>query len=264
MQGSIGAKCSEVGCYAMVVKPERYCSTHKKQSAPIKTEKPRLALYNTDAWRKTRLSFLARNPLCNRCGEAASIVHHIKTARDHPELQHDFDNLESLCFACHQRETSEEILVRSRSLGLPVGQRFACKTTAIVGPPYAGKTALARRSMSPSDILIDLDELTIATTSAIGGATNRALLPYLIDVRRYMVERLMRRPLEVACAWLVYQAPLLQQREELRSAGADVVLLMPSAEECYDRACLSDKAKGREQHLLALIDRWYFDFEPDA
>jgi 5-methylcytosine-specific restriction enzyme A len=262
MQGSIGVKCSEVGCYAMVVEPERYCSTHKKQAAPIKTDKPRLALYNTDAWRKTRVAFLARNPLCNRCGEGALIVHHIKTARDYPELQHDFDNLEALCFACHQRETGEEIQTRRHSLGLPAGQRFTCKTTAIVGPPGAGKRALVVNSMGACDVVIDLDAIGATLTNGQPYDTNHALLPYLLDVRRYAVERLMRKPLEVACAWLIYGAPLLQQRQELRDAGADVVLLMPTLEQCYD-SILFKETDVRTEKRLSLVDAWFHAYEPD-
>jgi 5-methylcytosine-specific restriction enzyme A len=259
MTGSIGSKCAELGCYAMVVAPQRYCSTHKKQSAYKKVTKERLPLYNTAAWKNARLAFLSTHPLCNRCGAPASIVHHIKSARDHPELRLDPDNFESLCFACHQTETGEEIAGRRYALGLPPGRRFVCKATAIVGPPGAGKTTLALKSAGSNDIIVDLDRLNEALTVSTGHAINRSLLGILLDIRREVIDRLMTAPCPVQRAWLIFTAPLASQREELTEAGAEVLLLNPGRDVCYCRV-ENDTTRGDIGRQLELVDAWYEQF----
>jgi 5-methylcytosine-specific restriction endonuclease McrA len=263
MTGSIGSKCAELGCYAMVVAPQRYCSTHKKQSAYKKVTKERLPLYNTAAWKNARLAFLSTHPLCNRCGAPASIVHHIKTAREHPELRFDADNLEALCFGCHQSETASEIAERRGSLGLPIGKRFACNATAIVGPPAAGKTTLALQSAGSNDIVVDLERIAGALTTGEGHAINRSLLGVLLDVRGMILERLMTSPCPVQRAWLVMSAPTAAQRRELVDAGSNVLLLNPGRDVCYGR--IESSAGGSDVfRRLELVDEWFEKYTDDG
>ena len=57
--------------------------------------------YKKACWVKCRDFFLRANPLC-KCGKMAVVVHHkqeIKLGGD----KLDFDNLESMCSACHNR-----------------------------------------------------------------------------------------------------------------------------------------------------------------
>jgi 5-methylcytosine-specific restriction endonuclease McrA len=48
-----------------------------------------------------RRIWLMRNPACNRCGLAGEEVHHIVARKDAPHRWDDWNNLESLCHACH-------------------------------------------------------------------------------------------------------------------------------------------------------------------
>lgn len=66
-------------------------------------------LYKTSRWLKLRKMKLAANPLCERCLRAgafvpASIVHHKIEAKDDISKFYDFDNLESICQSCHNKE----------------------------------------------------------------------------------------------------------------------------------------------------------------
>lgn len=265
MSGKVGSKCGEVGCFAMVVPPARFCASHKRSaSSHITSAKPRLELYNTAAWKQTRIAYLARHPLCNRCGDAASIVHHIKGAREHVEDRLNWNNLEALCFNCHQSETAGEIQVRRLSLGLPVGRRFACATTAIVGPPGGGKTTLATKSAGSGDVVIDLDLLSLALTTNAMYGRNRSLLSYLLTVRRAAIEALMVQPCAVVHAWLVFTAPLRRQREELAEAGAEVLMLNPGREECYARIAADTRRSAGVEAQLQLVDDWFDEFEADG
>jgi 5-methylcytosine-specific restriction protein A len=62
--------------------------------------------YCSSAWLRLRASFLASFPLCRPCKakgvtKAAEHVHHVRPRKTHPDLALDWDNLESICQACH-------------------------------------------------------------------------------------------------------------------------------------------------------------------
>ena len=64
-------------------------------------------------WRKLSERFRKHNPLCKNCYtlgrvEPAVDVHHIKPIRTHPELRLEWENLMSLCRACHDMIEREE------------------------------------------------------------------------------------------------------------------------------------------------------------
>lgn len=69
--------------------------------------------YYSRRWKKLRHYKLIQNPLCERCLKkgfynAAKIVHHKEYITDLNYLDDyvffNIDNLESLCFDCHQKE----------------------------------------------------------------------------------------------------------------------------------------------------------------
>lgn len=41
---------------------------------------------------------------CEECGELGKAIHHILLVREHPELQHEFNNLIFLCIPCHRQK----------------------------------------------------------------------------------------------------------------------------------------------------------------
>lgn len=66
-------------------------------------------LYNSVAWRKLRLAYMAsKNWICERCGAVATICHHRRhltaTNADNATIALNFDNLEALCQTCHNLE----------------------------------------------------------------------------------------------------------------------------------------------------------------
>lgn len=70
-------------------------------------------------WRKVRALKVEKDPFCERCLRKKpklyvpikvkingnyGVVHHIKPISTHPHLRLVMDNLESLCFVCHEIE----------------------------------------------------------------------------------------------------------------------------------------------------------------
>lgn len=71
------------------------------------------AFYNSKAWKTCRDTYAKKRCyLCERCGAPANIVHHKnrvspETIND-PKVLLNFENLELLCHACHQKEHEQE------------------------------------------------------------------------------------------------------------------------------------------------------------
>ena len=78
--------------------------------------------YKTTVWRRLRLLALQRdNYLCQECLRKKRItkateIHHIKPIASHSELALSLDNLESLCWDCHEatkpRRVADDLPVR--------------------------------------------------------------------------------------------------------------------------------------------------------
>lgn len=71
-------------------------------------------IYNTQRWRNLRNSHLMKSPLCEVCGkELATQVHHIDafmkyTGDKRLEKAYDYNNLMSICDACHHKLHNNE------------------------------------------------------------------------------------------------------------------------------------------------------------
>jgi 5-methylcytosine-specific restriction protein A len=62
-------------------------------------------------WRRFRIGFLARNPLCADCERRelltpATEVHHVAKVADRPDLRFDPANVMALCQPCHSARTA--------------------------------------------------------------------------------------------------------------------------------------------------------------
>lgn len=91
--------CSEPSCNK-ITKGGR-CSKHRDTRGRDKS-----TFYGGRPWRRTRKLKLNLEPDCERCGQPANEVHHIKPRREctHYEM-YEIDNLESLCKPCHDAAT---------------------------------------------------------------------------------------------------------------------------------------------------------------
>ena len=69
--------------------------------------------YSSARWKKCRAAYLSINPFCERCKRLglvrpAELVHHKiyldDSSYSDPGVSLNFENLEALCFDCHQAE----------------------------------------------------------------------------------------------------------------------------------------------------------------
>ena len=99
--------CHHPGCPSLVYDGSGYCADHQgdKVERYQRDDRRTSSQRGYDAhWRKVRALKLRMNPLCERCGMVAQVVHHIKEVDARPDLRLDLGNLESLCRRCHEIE----------------------------------------------------------------------------------------------------------------------------------------------------------------
>ena len=99
--------CRKPGCNTLTTDRSGYCDEHRSYGEQRRrdffkklNEQRQSASrrgYGAE-WRKLREAKLKANPLCEKCGAPASVVHH----KDHNQFNDFWDNLESVCRACHE------------------------------------------------------------------------------------------------------------------------------------------------------------------
>jgi 5-methylcytosine-specific restriction protein A len=102
--------CVEQGCPRLAINGASRCKEHykeqtKKRFRMIKKNPDIAKLYNSRLWRNLRYNKLYQDPLCIECGKEANEVDHIMKHRGDRTLFYDWDNLQSMCKACHARKT---------------------------------------------------------------------------------------------------------------------------------------------------------------
>ena len=107
--------CVISGCPALVEIGTSFCPEHKylAQKATDKRRGSSAQRGYGNRWRRYRLGYLARNPLCVECRkqkrvEAATVVDHIRPHKGNMKLFWDMKNHQGLCASCHSRKTATE------------------------------------------------------------------------------------------------------------------------------------------------------------
>lgn len=113
--------CAAPMCPGLVQPPVRYCERHahlEKKIAKRRYEEKRndetWMLYQTPEWKRFRAWFLTQNVICQliedgrRCTNVATVVHHLKAVRKHPELLLVASNCVGLCAGHHDHRPGED------------------------------------------------------------------------------------------------------------------------------------------------------------
>lgn len=94
-----------------------------------------ISFYKAKRWKDCRKAYLQANPLCERClakvpaeYNASKYVHHVTELNadnvNDPKIAYGFDNLQALCFSCH--EEIHERKVKRRYKVEPDGSITIC------------------------------------------------------------------------------------------------------------------------------------------
>lgn len=220
--------------------------------------------YGAD-WRRLRLTFLDANPLCRFCAdtgrvEAATVVDHIITIADRPDLRLDWSNLRPLCKPCHDRHTAREQAFGGKASRRPEWLRPSAVPLHIVcGPPASGKTHWVSEHASADDLVLDLDEIA-ASLSGLGphAWTSQWLDPALRE-RNELLGRLSRTSTTWPAAWLIISEPRAENRQwwfdKLRPETITVLETCP--EICRSRIRHDPERADRIDAVNAVVLRWW-------
>jgi len=108
--------CQRAGCPALIREGTR-CEKHRKSEMRERNEQEHRLIYKTARWKRLRMmklrdaSFCELADLCvQRTGHpaVATVVDHIKSTAEFPELAYDWDNLRSCCKPCHDARTARD------------------------------------------------------------------------------------------------------------------------------------------------------------
>jgi len=104
--------CRFAGCSNKTRNAGSWCDAHLKNNPSVdsirqRRQDPTNKLYKRVAWQRMRQLMLASNPMCTRlingavCPNPATLVHHLRSPREAPELFTEATNLVCLCASCH-------------------------------------------------------------------------------------------------------------------------------------------------------------------
>ena len=157
--------------------------------------------YDSKEWRKTREAYLqSQHYICERCGGAASVVHHIRYIKpwnvNDPDITLNWDNLKAVCEKCHAEEHSQDMKARGQAARLN-GIAFddegnvikQANVFLVCGSPASGKTTYVAQHKSGKDLVVDLDYLCAALNGETGNVhlNHAPILSVALEVRELPV-----------------------------------------------------------------------------
>jgi hypothetical protein len=103
--------CSAVMCPVLLSNGERYCEKHaarvREQTNEGRRSDEVRRWYKTVRWLNFQRWFIRHHPICQRvidgkrCQQIATVVHHLLSPRDRPDLFTNEENCRALCVTHH-------------------------------------------------------------------------------------------------------------------------------------------------------------------
>lgn len=220
--------------------------------------------YDAD-WRRLRAAFLLKNPLCLFCEEAgrvteATVVDHIISFADRPELRLAWDNLRSLCKDCHDRRTARDQAFGGRAARWPDWLRpSAVPLTIVCGPPASGKTTLVRERAGPEDLVLDLDAIAASLSGKGLHSWSRQWLDPAMRERNELLGRLSRQSCAWPAAWLIVSEPKAERRQWWRDTMAPTSIIVMETDPIVCRARIradAERAERADTWNAAVLGWW--------
>lgn len=264
MPRRVARPCAQSGCPNLVHGKGSYCEEHtKKKRAQSDTQRGTSAQRGYGArWRKLRQLYLAENPLCadpfDDHAERGEIVP--ATQVDHVVAKNrggtdEWDNLQGLCRACHDRKTKIE------RAGRWVFTKSTIPVTIVAGPPGAGKTAYIEERAKWGDLVVDVDALYAALSMLPWYEKPDVLLPFVMEVRDAVLARLSR-PSQVRAAWVITSEADRGKLEKLsETLGGALVVLEVNALECVRRISQDERRADRWEQWQEIVNAWWRKWE---
>ena len=248
------------------------------------------AFYRSQAWKKARGAYIDERcavdgGLCELCQEEPGTeVHHKIFLRpeniDDENITLNPENFMLLCFDCHQREHEAarriaQLIAKQRDgkKGVLIngsyyyddnGEIQPFRVYIVWGAPGSGKTTYVRKHIQQGDIVIDLDLIGRALSLADKTDVPRNIERIAYDIRDYLYTQIEQKALDAKRVWVIAGLPKKEQRQQIASRlNAELVFIESNFKECYQHILHDDERKDKALQL-AIIEKWFKDFEPDS
>ena len=133
------------------------------------------------------------------------------------------------------------------------------KVFIVWGAPCSGKTTWVNNVASPTDLIIDLDNIRQMISNAPRYTENKRLNSVVFSLRDYLYDIVKTRNGKWTNAYIITTEPFKMARERLeRKLGASSIFIDTSQEECLQRL-YSQWDKGSQ--WVKYIDEWFESYE---
>jgi hypothetical protein len=219
------------------------------------------AFYSSQSWTTLRLNLInERGNRCERCKEIIPrsrdiIGHHIEEIT--PETVNDYtislnpDNIEIICFDCHNKEHKR------------FGYENERRVFLVYGPPMSGKAAYVKENMSRGDLVVDMDQLYSAVSYLPYYDKPDNLFANVIGIHNHLIDMIMTRLGKWNDAWIIGgYADKYKRNRIVKELGAELIFFDVSKDECIRRLALDEDRKFRQTEWKEYINKWFSSYTP--
>ncbi|MCM1122028.1 MAG: AAA family ATPase [Eubacterium sp.] len=231
------------------------------------------AFYDSQQWRKTSRAYLSsKNYICEDCGGAACIVHHIRHLApwniNDPEITLDWGNLKAVCEKCHTEEHAKDDKAFRGQPAKLNGIGFDEDGNAVESPnvflvcgsPGSGKTTYVLGHKAQNDLVVDLDYICAALMGEGGGVRLdfRPVLQTALEVRRLLYECIQQRRGKWERAFVVTAtADALEMRRLAQELNAALVLIDTPLKDCIANIRSDPQRSKSRRKFERLAVEWH-------
>ena len=225
--------------------------------------------YGSTQWKKARSLYLGSQfNVCEDCGKAASIVHHIKPITPNnindPNITLNQNNFKALCEDCHTLIHSNNVKQNGITFDNSGNITKEANVFLVCGSPASGKSFYVKNRKTKHDIVIDLDYVCAALLGELDNiyADHEPVLSVALEVKALLYEIITVRRGKWRKAYVITSiASIAEQKAVARELNAEIVMVDTSLEDCLKRL----RADRRRAKILGLheelIYKWHREYE---
>lgn len=121
----------------------------------------------------------------------------------------------------------------------------------VIGPPCAGKSTYVKENAKEGELRVDYDELAFCLGNETRHGAKGLIRKAAFEAREGAIKAALKNP--DAESWIIHTSPTKEHLEAYEKAGAEIIALDVSKEECLARA----ERDGRPQETIDGINKYF-------
>lgn len=170
-------------------------------------------------------------------------------------------NVQILHFRCHNKK-HHRFSEGHANTNYSTAQR---RVIIVYGAPCAGKSTWVQENAEPEDLIVDLDNIWEAITTAPRYTKPAALKAVVFSIRDNLYDQIRMRAGKWRDAYIITGGALAGDRERLaqRIGATDSIYIDIPKEQCIERLEYRDMTPSQREEWRGYIDEWFRDYQPD-